>query len=88
LVPSLTSTFPVFSSVAVGLHIAVVRLPVELNVPAEGLYSSALETHVAGDKEFSPPTIRTSPLGSSAAAWYMRPVLMLPVELNVPVEGL
>jgi hypothetical protein len=79
----------VFSSVAVGLHIAVFRLPVELNVPVEGLYSSALERQVGGeDKELSPPTIRTSPLGSSAAAWYMRPVLMLPVELNVPVEGL
>jgi hypothetical protein len=34
-----------------------------------------------------PPVIRTFPLGSRVAVWFERGVTILPVELNIRVEG-
>ena len=58
--PPATSTLPLGSNVAVGDRRAVVRLPVSLQVPLAGSYSSALPL-------LSPAATSTLPLDSNVA---------------------
>jgi ACS family D-galactonate transporter-like MFS transporter len=55
------------------------------NVPVAGLYSSALFT---APFPLEPPAASTCLFGSSAMMKSSRPVVVLPVKLHVPVEGL
>src|SRR6516164_10101527 len=55
-------------------------LPVGVNFPVAGLYSSVAVP--------PPPAISTWPLPSRVALWPTRPVVMLPVGVNFPVAGL
>src|SRR5277367_5703267 len=65
-------------------------LPVGVNLPVAGSYSSALSRKSkkgvvgVGGVEYRPPAINTFPSGSSVAVWWKRPVLRLPVAVNVP----
>jgi len=59
----------------------VLRLPVEVQLPLAGSYSSALRVTLA---PADPPATRTSPLGSKVAVCRKRPVLRLPVTVHVP----
>ena len=59
-------------------------VPVDVNAPVFGLYSSA--TAVVPD-EVNPPAISTFPFGSNVAVWPDRPVTMLPVNMKVPELG-
>src|SRR5207302_1626711 len=61
-----------------------VMLPVTLNVPVDGSYTSALAVSPAGA---APPATRTFPLLSSVAVSPLRATAMLPVALNVSVDG-
>ena len=58
-------------------------LPVLVQVPVAGSYSSAL----ARTSCRYPPTTSTLPVGSSVAVWRARPVAREPVALQVPVAG-
>src|SRR6516164_2855605 len=84
--PPATSTWPLFSSVAVKSSRAVVMLPVGLNVPVAGLYSSAL---LVAALPTPPPATSTWPFCSTVAVKVRaaRAVVMLPVGLNLPVAG-
>jgi hypothetical protein len=55
-------------------------LPVAVNVPAFGSYSSALTNP-------SPPAMSTNPLGKSVAVCDCLATVMLPVAVNAPVAG-
>ena len=79
------STFPLGSNVAVWTNLAVVMLPVAVNVPVAGSYSSALARVAAAVSP--PPVMSTFPLGSNVAVWSYLAVVMLPVAVNVPVAG-
>src|SRR2546428_6151674 len=78
LPPPAASTLPVGSRVAVCKARLVFMLPVTLQVPVAGSYSSEGAT--------LPATI-TSPVLSRVAVWPERPAVMLPVLLHVPEAG-
>ncbi len=65
-------------------------LPVGVQVPVAGLYSSALAKigHEPSTQVPLPPATSTWPLGSSVAVWPKRAVVMLPVAVHVPAAGL
>jgi uncharacterized membrane protein len=60
-------------------------LPVAVNVPAVGSYSSALAR--AGDSDGSPPVMRALPSESNVAVWKNLVVVILPVAVNLPALG-
>jgi hypothetical protein len=55
--------------------VGVLRLPVRLQVPVAGSYSSP-------EPEESPPTTSTLPFGSNVAVWPDRAMLRLPVGIQ------
>jgi hypothetical protein len=62
---------------------AVLRLPVGIQVPLAGSYSSALaDTLILLS---NPPATNTIPLGSRVAVCWERAVLRLPVDIQVPL---
>ena len=67
------------------LYLAAVMLPVAVNVPAAGSYSSALASIAAAVAR--PPAMSTFPLGNNVAVCPYLPAVMLPVAVNVPVAG-
>ena len=71
-----------FKSVAVAYSRAVFRLPVKVNVPVAGLYSSALDKKPLVDW---PPAISTIPLFKSVAVALSRALFRLPVDTNPAV---
>jgi hypothetical protein len=71
------------SKVAVCSARAVLRLPVGVQVPLAGWYSSALARTLLGA---NPPATSTIPLGSKVAVWERRTVLRLPVYVQVPLS--
>jgi hypothetical protein len=79
------STWPFRSSVAIWVARAALMLLVFVQVPEEGLYSSALEKMT---KELltssSPPATGNPPFGSSVAVPPSRAVFMLPVIAELP----
>ena len=83
--PPATNTNPLPSKVAVCCERAVVKLPVVVNVPFVGLYSSALAE--AKLEVTTPPAISTRPFGSKVAVWATRGVFKLPVTVNDPLTG-
>jgi hypothetical protein len=87
-VPPVISTLPLASNVAVCPARALDIDPVELNEPVAGSYSSADARMVKlpATKPL-PPVIRTLPLGSKVAVWFIRALDMGPVGLNEPVSG-
>jgi hypothetical protein len=66
LSPAATRTMPLGSKVAVCSKRAVFRLPVSVQVPLAGAYSSALAKALT---PLIPPAIRTMPLDSKVAVW-------------------
>src|SRR5437879_794544 len=76
--PPATSTSPVGSRVAVWKARLLFTLPVVLQVPLPGSYTS---------DGAALPTTNTSPVFSRVAVWAFRARLMLPVGLHVPVAG-
>jgi hypothetical protein len=64
LSPAATRTMPLGSKVAVCSKRAVFRLPVKVQLPLVGSYSSALAKAL---KPVIPPATRTMPLGSNVA---------------------
>src|SRR5437773_713629 len=90
LKPPAASTFPFESSVRTNDSRPVVLLPVAVQLPVTGLYSSALARGEAPQQAFGsrPPATRTSPFGSRTASWPVRAIVMLPVSVHLPVEGL
>jgi hypothetical protein len=74
------------SRVAVWLERPAFMLPVTVQVPVAGLYSSALARAILPVP--GPPTARTWPLGSSVAVSNTRGLFMLPVTVHVPAAGL
>src|SRR5438128_1026644 len=64
-----------------GLSLPLVMLPVAVQVPVAGLYSSALLNAVP---YAAPPADSTFPLASSVAVWPNRATFMLPVLSNPP----
>src|SRR6516164_5457499 len=86
--PPATSTWPFCSSVAVWFCRAVVMLPVALQVPAAGLYSSAPLVTVWLTPASTPPATSTCPFCSTVAVKpTVRAVPMLPVAAHRPVAG-
>jgi hypothetical protein len=64
----------------------VISLPVRVNVPVAGLYSSELLR--ASLDAVCPPATRALPFGSTVPVMAIRVALMAPVEVHVPVAGL
>ena len=89
LAPPATRTNPFGSNVAVWLPRGTLGLPVKLNVPLTGSYSSAVGMMIKLlDCGPIPPTISTCSFGKRVAVWDCRPVVMEPVSVNWPVAGL
>src|SRR5450756_549154 len=90
--PPATSTLPSGSSVAVWDWRGMGMLPVAVQDPLLGSYSSA-EASVGPPPPMSPPgsavppATSTLPSGSSVAVWNMRGVTMLPVAVQDPLLG-
>jgi hypothetical protein len=76
---------PLSSKLAVCSLRAVLRLPVAVQVPSAGLYSSALAE--GSPLLSSPAATSTKPLGSNVAVCNTRAVLRLSVVLHIPLEG-
>src|SRR5438876_775934 len=74
--PLVTSTSPSWSRTAFESIRPTSMLPVAVNFPVAGLYSSAVEV--------SPPSHRTSPFCSSVAVPFCPGGISLPVKVNVP----
>src|SRR5438132_14352763 len=68
-----------------GLSLPLVMLPVGVQVPLAGLYSSALFNAVPLS---APPAASTFPLESSVRVKSTRPTVMLPVAVQLPFTGL
>ena len=66
--PPAMSTFPFGNNVAVWPVLAMAMLPVAVNVPAAGSYSSALAR--TRPLPSSPPAMSTFPLPNNVAVWY------------------
>src|SRR6516225_124023 len=77
-----TSTSPSGSKVPMLVPWALIMLPVAVNFPVAGLYSSAAVVAPV------PPAMSTWPLFSRAALCPARAVVMLPVRDHMPVAGL
>src|SRR5450756_1874813 len=91
-VPPATRTLPSGSSVAVWNWRGVGMLPVAVQDPLFGSYSSAeasggLPPPVSPPGTAVPPTTSTLPSGSSVAVWNMRGVTMFPVAVQDPLLG-
>src|ERR1700722_19107415 len=84
--PPATRTSPLCSIVIAAWVRAVFMLAVVVQVPVEGLYSSALVSQLPLGSW--PPATRTGPSPSRGAEAASRPLFMLPVVVQVPVEGL
>src|SRR5260221_13081699 len=82
--PPATSTCPFESRVAVCWSRAACRLPVVVQVPVAGLYSSALVRKLL---LLSPAATSTCPVASSAAAGPGLAVGVLLVSPHAPVGG-
>ena len=82
--PAATSTFPPGNKVAVCSSRAVLRLPVNVQVPVAGSYNSALARLPLPKL---PPATSTLPLASNVAVCRKRPVLRLPVDVQLPLAG-
>src|SRR5205807_2568816 len=85
--PAATSTMPLVSNVALCKSRAVLRLPVKVQVPLSGSYSSALAIGGEGKVISSAPATCTMPLGNNVAVFADRPLFRLPVTVQVPVAG-
>src|SRR3990172_8457708 len=85
--PPVTRTVPSGSSVAVWFRRGVTMLPVAFQVPVCGSYSSAAASTSRFGPLPKPPATSTLPSGSSVAVWYLRPVTMFPVAVQVPLSG-
>src|SRR5262245_52531663 len=59
-------------------------LPVDIQVPVPGSYSSALGVPLKHGVTVQPPATRTFPFVSSVAVKATRPKFMLPVGVHVP----
>ena len=77
---------PLVSNVALCNSRAVLRLPVKVQVPLAGSYSSALA--VGLPLISAPAATSTMPLVSNVALCKSRAVLRLPVKVQVPLSGL
>ena len=64
----------------------VIMLPVSVQDPAPGSYSSA-EPSAAPESPLRPPATSTLPSGSSVAVWSLREVIMLPVVVHEAAVG-
>src|SRR5256885_1500941 len=87
------STFPFCKSVAVWCLRAVRRLPVGMNRPVAGSYTSAEvrarePDEQVGPTQLPPPAISTFPFGSGVAVWSCRGAARFPDRARVPVAGL
>src|SRR5215471_7589567 len=84
--PPTIRTFPLDSSVIpVPVQRGVFRLPVGVQLPVLGSYTSALAR--AFSTASSPPATRTLPFGSRMAEWTLCASLILPVGVQLPVLG-
>src|SRR5439155_6706468 len=63
----------------------MLRPPMKVQLPVAGSYSSALARTLL--LLSNPPATSTMPLGSSVAVYSKRPVLRLPVRVQLPPEG-
>src|SRR5664279_5253882 len=79
--PPATRTRPFGSSAADCPRRDVAMLPVTVQRPVLGLYSSALLRKPVVP---SPPATSTWPFGSSVALWAVRAIFILPVFAHVP----
>ena len=82
MAPPATSTLPERSNVAV-CKARALRLPVPLQVPVAGSYSSAL----LKEPSLYPPATNTLPDGRSVAVCQKRASPMWPVAVQVPLAG-
>ncbi len=81
--PPVIRTFPSSNNVAVWYALPRLMLPVVVNVPAPGSYSSALVR--PNESLPTPPAMRTFPLGNKVAVWLVLAAVMLPAGVNVPL---
>src|SRR5207248_3280546 len=82
-----TSTVPLVSNVALCKSRAVLRLPVKVQVPLSGSYSSALAIGGEGKVISSPAATSTFPSGNNVAVFADRPLFRLPVRVQLPLTG-
>ena len=82
--PPATSTMPLGNNVAVFADRPLFRLPVRVQLPLTGLYSSALARMPL---LVLPPATRTMSLVSNVAFLTVRAVFRLPVGVQVPLAG-
>ena len=80
--PPAASTFPLDSKVAVCRARALLRLPVNVQVPLAGSYSSALAK--VKPLVSNPAAASVVPLDNRVAVCPNRPVVRLPVAVHVP----
>ena len=73
-----------FNGVATASSRPTLMLPVAVQVPADGSYSSAEDK---APVLLRPPATRTLPLGKSAAVVSSRATVMLPVAVQAPADG-
>src|SRR5437588_13123047 len=78
---------PLVSNVALCKSRAVLRLPVKVQVPLSGSYSSALAIGGEGKVISSPAATSTFPSGNNVAVFADRPLFRLPVRVQLPLTG-
>src|SRR5438105_11320077 len=82
--PAATSTFPSGNNVAVFADRPLFRLPVRVQLPLTGSYSSALARMPL---LVLPPATTTMPLDSNVELRTVRAVFKLPVKVQLPLTG-